>query len=424
MDSLCVAARSLLEPASGASGRCRERRLQADVGERDQQRAQQGRLAGTGTAGDHGDAAGESASQRALLLDRQFEFRRFDRGRDRAIDQILVHRAARVQFRDSRGDVHFGLVQAREVNRDVIVGLFGDHLAAGGKLVDGVVREVGFHVERGAELAFQILERRIDVALVGHAFEDVEDGGARALDRVARDTEFLGDRVGGAESDAVNRAREDVRIALDDVERVLAVELVDAARVRGGQSVAAQENRQLAQPRRVAPCRRNRARDCGADAGNFAHPLRRVVEHFAERVAEVLRDAPREPWADAFYFRSEVALYREGSGGAQRFEIHDLELLAEALMILEAAERAYGRTDFEACEIADDGDAAKVAMLLGHDDDGDRVAGLVVGKENLIEDALESLGRLLRLCHGKRITRAARRVQLMTTRASTGDDRN
>ncbi len=108
-------------------------------------------------------------------------------------------------------------MQAREVNRDVVVGLFGDHLTAGGELVDGVVHEVGFHVECGAELAFEILEWRIDVTLVGHAFEDVQDGGARALNRVARDAEFLGDSVGGAKSDAVNCAREHVRVAPHDL---------------------------------------------------------------------------------------------------------------------------------------------------------------------------------------------------------------
>ena len=216
------------------------------------------------------------ASQRALLFGRELELGRFDRGRDRAIDQILVHRAAGVQFRDTRGDVDFGLVQAREVNRDVIVGRFGDHFAAGGELVDGVVGEVGFHVERGAELAFEILERRIDVALVGHALEDVEDGGAGALDRVARDAEFLGDGVGGAKADAVNGAREHVGIALDDLERVLAVELVDAARVgrrrargrAGIRSARAGRTRRAMRPRSaVRPHRRRRAlhasdRDC------------------------------------------------------------------------------------------------------------------------------------------------------------------
>ena len=303
-------------------------------------------------------------------------------------------------------------MQAREVNRDVVVGRFGDYLTAGGELVDGVVCEVGFHVECGAELAFEIFEWRIDVALVGHAFEDIQDGSARALNGVAGDAEFLRDCVGGAKSDAVNRAREYVRVAPHDLERFLAVEFVDSPRVRGRQSVPAQKDSQLAQARRVAPRSRDCACDRTADARNFAHSLRRVVEHFAKRVAEVFRNSPREPAAYAFYFRSEVALDRDGSGGPQSFEIDDMKLLAEPLVLLEAAQRAYGRAHFQTREIADDGDAARVAMLLRYDHDRDRIAVLVVDEQDLIEDALESLGRLNRLCHGNRITRDGTGVQL------------
>src|SRR5208282_3423395 len=189
-------------------------------------------------------------------------------------------------------------------------------------------------------------------ALVGHAFEDVQDRGARPLDRVARDAEFLGDGVGGAKSDAVNGAREHVWIAPHDVECVLTVEFVDAPGVRRRQAVSAQKDRQLAQAGRVAPGGRDCSRDGGSDAGNFAHAFGRVVEHFAERIAEMLRDSPREPGADAFYFRSEVAFDRDGPGRPQPFEVHHVKLIAEARMLLEAALRADGRADFETGEIS------------------------------------------------------------------------
>ena len=195
---------------------------------------------------------------------------------------------------------------------------------------------------------------------------------ARALNRVARDAEFLGDCVGGAESDAVNRACEHVGIALHHVKGVLAVKLVDSSRVRGGQTVPAQKYGELAQTRGVAPCSRDQSRGRGADARNFAHAFGGVVEHFAERVAEMFGDSAREPGADALYFRSQVAFDRDGAGGADGFEVDDVELLTEARMLFEGAESADGRADFEACEIADDGDTAKIAMLLRDDDNRDR----------------------------------------------------
>ena len=110
--------------------------------------------------------------------------------------------------------------------------VFGNHVAAAASSSTPRARGPRPCRARVSKLPLEIFERRIDVSLVGHAFENVEDGGARALDRVARDAEFLGDRVGGAKADAVNGAREHVGIAPHDVERFLAVELVDAPRVR------------------------------------------------------------------------------------------------------------------------------------------------------------------------------------------------
>ncbi len=182
----------------------------------------------------------------------------------------------------------------------------------------------------------------------------------------------------------------------------------------------AQKDCQLAQPRRVAPCSRDCPRDYGSDAGNFAHAFRSVVEHLAERVAEVLRDSSRERGTDALYFRSEVAFERDRSGRPHRFEIDYVKLIAKARMLFEAALGADGRANFQAGEISNHRDAAQLAVFAGNDHDGDRVAVVLVNEQDLIEDALQRLGRLMRLCHGKRITRAARRVQLMAMGASTG----
>jgi len=51
-------------------------------------------------------------------------------------------------------------------------------------------------------------------------------------------------------------------------------------------------------------------------------------------------------------------------------------------------------------------------MLASNKYNGDRVAVVVVCEQDLIEDALERLGRMLSLSHRDRITRIARRVQL------------
>ena len=100
----------------------------------------------------------------------------------------------------------------------------------------------------------------------------------------------------------MNRAREHVWIALDDVERFLSVELVDPPRVRAASPWPRKKTVSSRKPDGRATLLRSAAQRA-ADAGNFAHALGSVVEHLAECVAEVLRDSPRKSGADAFYFR-------------------------------------------------------------------------------------------------------------------------
>jgi len=57
-----------------------------------------------------------------------------------------------------------------------------------------------------------------------------------------------------------------------------------------------------------------------------------------------------------------------------------VKLLAEALMLLESALRANGRSDFEAGEIADHRDAAKIAVLLRYHDDRDRIPVTIINE--------------------------------------------
>ena len=79
-------------------------------------------------------------------------------------------------------------------------------------------------------------------------------------------------------------------------------------------------------------------------------------------------------------------------------------------MLFEAALSADGRANFQTGEFSHHRDAARVAMLAGNDHDRDRIAILFVDEQDLIEGALQRLGRMMRLCHAKRITRGGRRV--------------
>src|SRR5258708_4906539 len=186
----------------------------------------------------------------------------------------------------------------------------------------------------------EVTEGCEDVALTGHPLEQKNGRGSRALDRVFGDAEFFGHRVGRAKTDASDGARKHVRVAAHRLQRVAPIHLMDAPGVARGDSIAAQKNRELAQPRGIAPRRGDSRGHHRAQAAHLAEALGRLVEHSRERLAEVLRDTPRERGADALYFAGEVALERGHRGRADGFEILDPELLAVLRMALEAAAQA------------------------------------------------------------------------------------
>jgi hypothetical protein len=94
-------------------------------------------------------------------------------------------------------------------------------------------------------------------------------------------------------------------------------------------------------------------------------------------------------------------------------------LLTEPRMLFVPALRSNRGADFDPRKIPDHRDTPKIIMLSRDHNDRDRVTVVVVRKQNLIEDSLDRLIRLLSLRHANRITRAARRVQLATREAST-----
>ena len=223
---------------------------------RHQQRAQQRGLAGAGTAGDHGDLALQRASQRRALLGRELDTAGARRRFHRALDHRPAHRTAptsaaasarRPRSRRRAG----GAGRSRDCRRRRDPSATSS--PAFDQFLDRPRRKLRVHLQRRRELMLQVTEGREDVALLGHPFEQKDDRGARALDRIFRDAEFFGDRVGGAKADASDGARQHVRIAAHRLQRVAPVHLVDAPGMAGGDPMAAQEDRELAQSRGIAP---------------------------------------------------------------------------------------------------------------------------------------------------------------------------
>src|SRR5579872_4912247 len=298
-----------------------------------------------------------------------------------------------------RGDRNFRIVQALEIHRGMIAGRLRDDLAALLQLLERACREIDIHLEAAFELLLEIFERRVDMTLVRHPLEQENDRRAGTLNRVARDAELFRDRIGGAESDSVNGPRQHVRIFLHDLERVFAVELMNPARVRRANSVAAQKYRQLAQSRGIAPRGRDPNRDHVAETAHLAHPLRHIVEDLGKVVAEMLDDPPRQRGADSSYLGCEVALDRRDACGTDGFVVEHAELLAVARMLFSASSRADAGADFDRAQLADHGDAFAHAAPDVAFDHRDRIAARFVNVEDVVERPLDRLLDILLLIH-------------------------
>ncbi len=287
-------------------------------------------------------------------------------------------------------------MQAAQIDRAIAVAaeILGHQLAGFDQLLDRLRRKLRVHLESRAELMLEVAEGRKDVPFFGHPLEQEDHRGARALDRIFGDAEFLGYHVGGAKPDAGDGACEHVGVAAHRLERVAPVHLVDAPRVAGGDPVAAQKNRELAQTRGIAPRHRDSRCDHRAQAVHLAQALGRLVEHGRQRLAEVLGDPPRERGPDAFYLAGEIALERGHRGRTDGVEILDPELLAVLRMALEAAAQTQTRTDVEPGQAADHGDAPAQDFVAAFEH-RDRVATLLVDVEQLVQRALDQEFNLL-----------------------------
>src|SRR5688500_19828337 len=82
---------------------------------------------------------------------------------------------------------------------------------------------------------------------VGSGFaEDVFQAGGGAHDRIARDTDFLRDFVGGFETYAGNVAGEEIRILADAFDGAFAVGFVNANGASGADSMRMEKDHDLA----------------------------------------------------------------------------------------------------------------------------------------------------------------------------------
>ena len=221
-------------------------------------------------------------------------------------------------------------------------------------------------LEQFARQGEEILIWQAAMAVVHRFGEREGDSGAHANQRGLFNTELGRDLVGGAKADAADVACQPVGIFRDQLDSVGAIGLVDAHCPRGADTVAVQEQHDLADDPLLGPAGDDPLGAFRADAGHFAQPaglLRNHLEHGVTKGAyELFRvdgpDAPDHPGTEVFL----DPLDRRRRG---RLEERGSELDAVGTIVDPAAARLDKFAGRDHRGVADDGN--RIALAAGLD---------------------------------------------------------
>ena len=294
------------------------------------------------------------------------------------------------------GDRPFGPVQSGEEDATLAVDRVGDDLAILQLQIERGLDDPGRHLQQLDRHRHQLRQRQPAVALV-HCFgERVADAGAGPDHRRLLDAELRRDLIGALEADAADVARKPVGVLRDQPDGVGAIGLEDAHRPRRADTVAVQEDHDLADRLLIGPGGDDAVGALGPDAVDLFQPCRRLLDDVEDLLAERLDQLLGVDRADALdHARGEVLLDPLGGSGRCRSQEIGAELHAMCPIVDPPAARLDELAGADRRGMADDGDQIALAARL-HPQDTEAAVLVVEG------DPLDQAGEVLALGRGRR----------------------
>ena len=280
------------------------------------ERAEDGRFAGTGSSGKDGGFVGEGVFERGALLVGEGEAGFVFGPRHGGVDFDRRESADdAADADDGVGNFHFGAVEHGQLDQTRTRQWIGDP----GRLVaDELVRldeggDADFEEVRGGFEEWRGVLDEIGFADGGMAFfleriHGEEQAGVEAWRGVVGETEVNGDFIGGFETDAVDLAGNAVRFAQENLFRLVAVARDELHALRSRDAVGLEKNVDLAEGALVVPGFFDGGGAALADAGHgaqaggfFAEDAKRIgAEGVDDFVGVDLADAWDEAAAEVF----------------------------------------------------------------------------------------------------------------------------
>ncbi len=230
------------------------------------------------------------------------------------------------------------------------------------------------------------------MALSAGLQQGMADPGPQADHRLGLDAQPCGDRIGGAEADAADVARQAVGVLGHHLHGVLAVGLEDPHRPGRTDAMAVQKDHDLAHHLLIGPGLADPPAPHRSDAGHLPQALRCLLDHLEHLIAEGRHELAGIDRADAAdHSRAQIPLDSLGGGGRRSPQEGGLELLTVLPAVHPGTAHRHPFAGADRGGMAHDRD--QVAMAAGLDaQHAEAVLGVMEG--DALDRAREHLGGL------------------------------
>jgi hypothetical protein len=392
MDGLGVGVGGFGEAFGGATGGGAEKNADLFRVEDEEQGADEGGFPDAGAAGDDEEALGEGEAE-GILLGRREVLTGYGFGPGDGLVEVdgRVGIWPLLEAVDEMGDARFGALEGGEEEERLVFDGFEDEVP----LEEGAFERLGDNgIGDGEQLGGGIAELfggQGAVSGLGGFEEDMIEAGGGAEERIERDTEFLGDLIGGFETDAGDIAGEDIGVGAELIDGMLAVGFEDADGAAGADAVGMEEDHDGADDLLFGPSVFDLFTAFGADAIDLFEACGSVFNDVEDGVSEAVDQLAGVDGTDAFDHAA-AEVFFDAFAGVGRGRGEELGMELESVIPV-AHPPPLGIDPFaggDAGERSDEGDEIAVALDFEFED-GE--AGIFVEEGDPFDEAGQALGR-------------------------------
>ena len=207
---------------------------------------------------------------------------------------------AKIKLSQLFGESPFGKIELGQIDQCAALPVFVQYQSLlGNQPIERTGNLLGLDFEQFDGFALQVAARRGAVATGGQLLQDIFNSGAGAQFGIFGDAEFLRDAVGGQKTDAVNIARQTVRVALNQLDGPFALGFMNPEGARRAHAVTEEKTHDLADALLLRPRHTNRGAAARTNPLDLEQFGRRVFDHVKHIAPESLHQPLGIFFADA-----------------------------------------------------------------------------------------------------------------------------